>query len=60
VTADPDAEYDRTVTIRLDDLVPLAATPHSPGNIATVESLPKLEVDQVCIGSCTSSSTRTS
>jgi len=56
VTADPDAEYDRTVTIRLDDLVPLAATPHSPGNIATVESLPKLEVDQVCIGSCTSSS----
>jgi aconitate hydratase len=56
VTADPDAEYDRTVQIRLEDLVPLAATPHSPGNIATVESLRGMAVDQVCIGSCTNSS----
>ena len=56
INADPDAEYDKTVTIRLPDLVPLAATPHSPGNIATVESLAGIAVDQVCIGSCTNSS----
>jgi aconitate hydratase len=56
VVADPDAEYDQAVTLRLEDLVPLAATPHSPGNIATVESLAGIEVDQVCIGSCTNSS----
>jgi aconitate hydratase len=56
IQADPDAEYDGTVTIRLADLVPLAATPHSPGNIATVESLRGMAVDQVCIGSCTNSS----
>ncbi|MDI6774297.1 MAG: aconitate hydratase [Verrucomicrobiota bacterium] len=56
IAADPDAEYDKTMTIRLADLVPLAATPHSPGNIATVESLLGIAVDQVCIGSCANSS----
>ena len=54
--ADADADYDRTVEINLSTLVPLAATPHSPGNIATVESLKGTIVDQVCIGSCTNSS----
>jgi aconitate hydratase len=40
----------------LSSIEPLAATPHSPGNIATVKSLAGLEVNQVCIGSCTNSS----
>ncbi|MBN2187911.1 MAG: hypothetical protein JW699_00545, partial [Chitinispirillaceae bacterium] len=35
---------------------PLAATPHSPGNIAPVQSLQGTPVDQVCVGSCTNSS----
>lgn len=56
LSPDPDAAYDRTVDIDLSKLVPLAATPHSPGNIATVESLKGMKVDQVCIGSCTNSS----
>jgi len=56
LVADADASYDRVVTIDLSKLVPLAATPHSPGNIATVESLAGLAVDQVCVGSCTNSS----
>ena len=46
----------KTVTIDLSRIVPLAATPHSPGNIATVASLTGMPVDQVCIGSCTNSS----
>jgi aconitate hydratase len=56
IEADRDAEYDRIVDIDLSKLVPLAALPHSPGNIATVESLQGIPVDQVCIGSCTNSS----
>jgi predicted aconitate hydratase len=56
VKADDDAEYDRVVEIDLSTIVPLAATPHSPGNIATVESLEGMKVDQVCVGSCTNSS----
>jgi len=54
--ADEDAEYDRIVDIDLSELVPLAATPHSPGNISKVKDLGEIEVDQVCIGSCTNSS----
>ncbi len=56
--ADPDAEYFKTVELDLGEIVPLAATPHSPGNIATVKSLEGMEVNQVCLGSCTNSSYR--
>jgi len=54
--ADDDAEYDQIVEINLSELVPMAATPHSPGNISTVKDLSGINVDQVCIGSCTNSS----
>ena len=54
--ADDDAEYDKIVDIDLSELEPLAATPHSPGNIKTVRELDGMNVDQVCIGSCTNSS----
>ncbi|MDI6785267.1 MAG: aconitate hydratase [bacterium] len=54
--ADEDAEYDRIVDINLDEIVPLAACPHSPDNIKTVKELEGIEVNQVCIGSCTNSS----
>jgi aconitate hydratase len=55
LAADSDAIYDRTIEINLDEIEPLAAAPHSPGNIATVRDL-NLPVDQVMIGSCTNSS----
>ncbi|MDO9516329.1 MAG: aconitate hydratase [Syntrophales bacterium] len=58
LAADTDAPYAKVVTIDLSELVPLAATPHSPGNIATVKELEGLEVHQVCVGSCTNSSYR--
>jgi len=54
--ADSDAEYDKVVDLDLSELVPLAAYPHSPGNIKTVKELEGMEVDQVCLGSCTNSS----
>ncbi len=56
--ADPDAEYDQVVEINLSEIEPLAATPHSPGNISKVRDLEGMEVDQVCVGSCTNSSYR--
>ena len=54
--ADSDAEYDKVVDIDLGEIVPLTAYPHSPGNIKTVKELDGMEVDQVCLGSCTNSS----
>ena len=56
--ADPGAEYFKVIDINLSELVPLAATPHSPGNISTVKELEGMEVNQVCVGSCTNSSYR--
>jgi len=47
------AKYDKVVDIDLSKLIPMAATPHSPGNISTVKNLGEIKVDQVCIGSCT-------
>ncbi len=58
LAADDDADYDRVVTIDLSSLEPMAATPHSPGNVKSVRALSGLHVDQVCIGSCTNGSYR--
>ena len=55
---DEDAVYDETIEINLSELEPLIAEPHSPGNVKTVKELEGLNVDQVCIGSCTNSSLR--
>ena len=54
--ADDDAAYDQEVNIDLSELVPLAACPHSPDNVKTVEEIGNIKIDQVCIGSCTNSS----
>ncbi len=54
--ADDDAVYDKVVEINLSELTPLAACPHSPDNVKTVEDIGAIKVDQVCIGSCTNSS----
>ena len=56
--SDDDAEYDEIIKINLDELKPLAACPHSPDNIKSIEELSGKKIDQVCIGSCTNSSYR--
>lgn len=53
--ADEGAEYDQTVVIDLNELVPLAACPHSPDNVKPVSELAGMKIDQVSIGSCTNS-----
>jgi aconitate hydratase len=56
--SDKDAQYDEIIEINLSELEPLVAEPHSPGNVKTVKEIEGLNVDQVCIGSCTNSSLR--
>lgn len=53
---DGDAVYDEVIDIDLSSLKPMAACPHSPDNIKTIEDIGPQKVDQVCIGSCTNSS----
>jgi aconitate hydratase len=54
--ADDDAEYDKVVDLDLSELEPLAAAPHSPGNVVKVSDMKEIKVDQVMLGSCTNSS----
>lgn len=56
LSADEDAVYDEEININLSELVPLAACPHSPDNVKSVEEIGNMKIDQVCIGSCTNSS----
>ena len=58
ITADKGAKYDDVFTVDLSKLEPLAAAPHSPGNIVTVKSMRGTKVNQIMIGSCTNSSYR--
>lgn len=54
--ADEGAVYDDLFEIDLSKLEPLAATPHSPGNISKVSVLEGMNINQILIGSCTNSS----
>jgi len=54
--SDPDAVYDRVITMDLSSLQPMIACPHSPDNVVSVAAVAGTKVDQVCIGSCTNSS----
>ena len=56
IKADDDAVYDEIIEIDLNELKPLAACPHSPDAVKSVEEIGEIKVDQVCIGSCTNSS----
>jgi 3-isopropylmalate/(R)-2-methylmalate dehydratase large subunit len=51
--ADPDAEYERTVTIDLSALRPTVAFPHLPENTKTIDEAGDVAIDQSVIGSCT-------
>ena len=56
LSADEDAVYDEEIVIDLSSLKPMAACPHMPDRVKTVEEIGEITVDQVCIGSCTNSS----
>ncbi len=58
--ADADSAYDEYIEIDLSTVVPMAACPSMPDKVMTIAEIaaaqPDLNVDQVCIGSCTNSS----
>ena len=58
LSADEDAVYNKVIEVDLNSLEPMIACPHSPDNVVKVSELEKknIDVDQVCIGSCTNSS----
>ncbi len=51
--ADPDAEYEATYEIKLDELQPTVSFPHLPENAKTPDQWGNIEIQQVVIGSCT-------
>ena len=51
--ADPDAEYERTVTIDLSSLEPTVSYPHLPENTHPAKDGSRIKIDQIVIGSCT-------
>ncbi len=53
IAADPDAVYERVVTIDATDMEPQIACPHLPDNVKPVSAVSGLPVDQAVIGSCT-------
>jgi len=56
LSADAGATYDEELIIDLNKLQPLVAQPHSPDNVIEVSKLKSIDVQQVCVGSCTNSS----
>jgi aconitate hydratase len=58
IASEHDAQYSEIISINLDELEPLIALPHSPGNVKKVSQVEGLPVDQICIGSCTNSSVK--
>ena len=56
LSSDEDAVFDEVINIDLSKLGPMAACPHSPDNVKTIEEIGPQKIDQVCIGSCTNSS----
>jgi len=54
--ADKNTRYDRVTNIKLNEIEPMVAKPHSPDNVVKAKELKFVKVDQVYIGSCTNSS----
>lgn len=53
ITPDPDAVYDKTIEIDLNELTPQIACPHTVDNVKTVKEVAGLKINQIVIGSCT-------
>ena len=55
--SDGDSAYERTIEIDSSTLSPQVARPHSPDNVAPIEEIPEIRVDQAFLGSCTNGRT---
>lgn len=53
ITADEGATYEKSYHIDADTIEPKVSKPHKVGNVADVNEVSEVELDQVFIGSCT-------
>ncbi len=53
VTADDDAVYEKTIKIKLSELEPMVAKPHTVDNVVPVKEIAGTKIQQVSIGTCT-------
>lgn len=53
VVPDETAEYQRELTYNLSEITPTVAKPSNPGNIANIEEVEGIKIDQAFLGSCT-------
>jgi len=53
IYADQDAEYAKTIEIRIDNLVPLISQPGHPEDVVPVKEVQGRKIDSAFIGSCT-------
>ena len=51
--ADKDAEYEQTIQMNLDEIVPTVSYPHLPENTHPASEGHDIKIDQIVIGSCT-------
>jgi 3-isopropylmalate/(R)-2-methylmalate dehydratase large subunit len=53
VAADNDAVYEKTIKIKLSELEPMIAKPHTVDNVVPVKEMAGTKIQQVSIGTCT-------
>ncbi len=52
-TSDKDAEYEKVIIYNTEEIEPVVAFPHLPGNTRPVSQAGNIKIDQAVIGSCT-------
>ncbi len=52
-TSDKDALYEKILTYNVEDIEPVVAFPHLPGNTKPISQAGNVKIDQAVIGSCT-------
>jgi 3-isopropylmalate/(R)-2-methylmalate dehydratase large subunit len=53
IAADDDAVYEKTIKIKLNELEPMIAKPHTVDNVVPVKEAAGIKIQQVSIGTCT-------
>ncbi len=51
--SDENAEYEKKIVYNTEDIEPIVALPHLPGNTKPVSQIGNIKIDQAVIGSCT-------
>ncbi|MGE5838412.1 MAG: 3-isopropylmalate dehydratase large subunit [Deltaproteobacteria bacterium] len=51
--SDEGAAYDKVLKVKVDEIEPQVAFPHSPDNVRAISEVGLVQLDQVFIGSCT-------